>query len=134
MIDASELREIHPIYCYTPKGDTVTFDSIKTLIERTAKVHFVPVAFELSEISSNNSSTVTIEDCLIIYHPKHRNNYINFVIRIRRDGDTAYISKNEYGTSSLLFNFDGLNEEDENLIAEKKYYESLHAIFNFLKC
>jgi len=131
MIDASELREIHPIYCYTPKGDTVTFDSIKTLIERIAKVHFVPVAFELSEISSNNSGTVTIEDCLIIYHPKHRNNYINFVIRIRRDGDTAYISKNEYGTSSLLFNSDGLNEEDESLIAEKNTMNPCMQYLNF---
>jgi len=131
MINASDLREIYPIYCYTPKGDTVTFGSIKTLIERMAKVHYVPIAFEISEISSNNSGVVTIEDCLIIYHPKHRYDYINFVFRIRREGDTAYISKNEYGTSSLLINND---KDDKELIAEKKYYESMHIIFNFLKC
>jgi len=147
MIRLSELREIYPIYCYTPKGDTVTFESLKTLIEQTATVHGVPVAFELSEITSSRAGSIAIEDCLVVYHPEHRQDYMSIVFRIRREADTAYISKNEYGTSLRLKSTDILNEasklrnplrmiieDDKELEAEKRYYLALRSIFNFLKC
>jgi len=132
LISASQLRELHPIYCYHPKGDTVTFASLKRLLKQTAKVSGVPVAFAFDEIKSENSGVVTVEDCLIVYHPEHRHDYINIVFRIRREGDTAYISKNEYGTSQCLSDVDNRNEKERE--AEKQYYSALHSIFNFLKC
>ena len=147
MIRSSELREIYPIYCYAPKGDTVTFASLKNLIGKTAKVHGIPVAFELNEITSRKSNEITVEDCLVVYHPKHRQDYINIVFRIRREADIAYISKNEYGTSPRMKStnmFDEASklrnplrkviEDDKELEAEKRYYLALHAVFNFLKC
>ena len=132
MINANLLRELHPIYCYCPKGDTVTFVAIKNLIRKTAKVSGVPVAFTFDEIKSEKSGVVTVEDCLVVYHPAHRHDYINIVFRIRREGDTAYISKNEYGTSQYLSDTDNRDEKERE--AEKQYYSALHAIFNFLKC
>ena len=132
MINASELRELHPIYCYYPKGNTVTFASIKRLLKKTAKVSGVPVAFAFDEIKSENSGVVTVEDCLVVYHPAHRYDYINIVFRIRREGDTAYISKNEYGTSQYLSDTDHRDEKERE--AEKQYYSALHLIFSFLKC
>jgi len=132
MINVSQLRELHPIYCYCPKGDTVTFAEIKRLLRKTAKVSGVPVAFAFDEIKSENLGIITVEDCLVVYHPAHRHDYINIVFRIRREGDTAYISKNEYGTSLYLSDTDNRDEKERE--AEKQYYSALHLIFNFLKC
>jgi len=147
-IESSELREIHPIYCYTPKGDTVTFNAIKDLVEKTAMTHDIPVAFEFGEIASGKNTTITLEDCLILYHPEHRHDYISFVFRIRRENDIAYISKNEYGTSQRVSNTDDvldeakklknpprqLIEDDKELEAEKRYYLALRSVFEFIKC
>jgi len=147
MILVSELHELHPIYCYCPKGDTVTFASIKNLLVKTAKQAGVPVAFAFDEIKSEKSGDIIIEDCLIVYHPEHRHDYFNIVFRIRREGDTAYISKNEYGKSRLLSNTENIFDtndfynstehgayEDKEREREKQYYLALHSIFSFLKC
>jgi len=148
MIEASQLRELHPVYCYTPKGDTVTFESIRTLIKKDANKHSVPVAFAFDEITSGDVFAPIIEDCLVVYHPEHRYDYINIVFRIRREGDTAYISKSEYGTSQRVSNTDDVLREadklrnplrkivddDKEREAEKRYYLALRSIFEYIKC
>ena len=142
------MREIHPVRCYTPKGDTVTFEAIKNSIGKEAKNWGVPVAFSFDEIASGNVGDYIIEDCLVVYNPEHKHDYISIVFRIRRDGDTAYIMKSEYGTSSRLTNTtDVLDEakklrnplrqivdDDKELEAEKRYYLALHSIFEYVKC
>lgn len=148
MIEIQQLRELHPVYCYTPKGDTVTFESIRNLIEKDANKHSVPVAFAFDEITSGDVFAPIIEDCLVVYHPEHRYDYINIVFRIRREGDTAYISKSEYGTSTRVHNTDDVLREadklrnplrkivddDKEREAEKRYYLALRSIFEYIKC
>ena len=149
MISVSELRDIHPIVCYTPKGDSVTFEAIKNLINRTAKAHGITVAFDYDEVSSNEGGTNVIEDCLVIFHPKHRHDFFNVIFRIRREGDKAFIIKSEYGISAQLeknytlidaeqdeeASAPGTSSLDYNIIdAERDYYRSLMAIFSYIKC
>jgi len=149
VIDISELKEIHPVVCYSPKGDTVTFDAIKSLINKTAKVHGISIAFDYDEVSSGDGDSVIIEDCLVVFHPNHRDDFYNIVFRIRREDDKAFIIKSEYGKSVLLENTYSLidaNEDVENKVsgeatpdmnlleAEKMYYRSLMAIFKYIKC
>jgi len=147
MIDVAQLPEIHPVLCYTTKGDTVTLEAIKNLIDKDARKHGVPVAFAFDEIKSGSAATPVIEDCLVVYHPEHRHDYISIVFRIRRVGDTAYIMKNEYGSSPRMTHTDMLSEaaklrnplrqiveEDKELEAEKRYYLALRSIFEYVKC
>ena len=134
MIDIVQLREIHPVLCYAPKGDTVTFEAIKRLIGAEAQKHGVPVAFSFDEIISEEADSVIVEDCLIVYHPEHTHDYISFVFRIRRDGDSAFIIKNEYGASPRMLSTDMLTEADKELEAEKRYYLAMRSIFEFVKC
>ena len=149
MIDISELKEIHPVVCYSPKGDTVTFEAIKSLINKTAKEHGIPIAFDYDEVSSGDVDSVIIEDSLVVFHPNHRNDFYNIVFRIRREDDKAFIIKSEYGKSALLekaYNLIDANEDVENKVsgeatpdmnlleAEKMYYRSLMAIFMCIKC
>jgi hypothetical protein len=143
----SELREIHPVLCYAPKGDTVTFKAIENLIKKEANKYGVPVAFAHDEIISDNDGSIVIEDCLIVFHPEHIHDYIKIVFRIKRDGDKAFIIKNEYGTSprmtstdmfeeasKLRNSFMQIVENDKELEVEKRYYLAIHSIFKYVKC
>lgn len=104
------------------------------MIKKTAIIHAVPVAFASDEVSSWSADGLVIEDCLIVYQPKHRYDYINIVFRIRREGDKAYILKSEYGISPRISYTDVLCEakklgkplgkiieDDKELEAEKRY-------------
>ena len=119
MIDLKQLTEIHPIYCY-PKGDTVSFEAIEKEIRKIADEFGIPIIIDTDKINSGSIIAPVIEDCLIIYHPEHRSDYRNFVIRISREGDTAFIGKFSLGDAG----------HDE----EKKYFKVLLAVFEFLKC
>ena len=147
MIDISQLRETPTVYCYTPKGDTVTFKAIKREINKVAKAYGVPVAFAFDEIVFETCGNIVVEDCLVVYNPKHANDYYKIVFRIRRDGDIAYISKSEYGISKRMncayafwsddkdassVSINGIY--DEEFHTEKNYYQALKVIFKFLKC
>lgn len=147
MINISQLRETPLIYCYTPKGDTVTFEAIKREISKVAKAYGVPIAFAFDEIVSETCGKITVEDCLVVYNPEHVDDYFKIVFRIRRDNNIAYISKSEYGTSKRMncaHAFWSNNEDessvsidgtcDEEFHAEKNYYRALKIIFKFVKC
>jgi len=146
MVDAAKLHEIHPIHCYSPKGDTVSFKAIRNLLEKTAKDFGVPIAFCLEEITSEDRGSLVIEDCLVVYHPKHRQDYYSVIFRIRRERESAFIQKNVYGRS-LRFNpcdvfKNGSQDgdtmestiEDAEYEAEKNYYRALQAIFKYHRC
>ncbi|MDR2569494.1 MAG: hypothetical protein LBD23_04230 [Oscillospiraceae bacterium] len=149
MIDISDLREIHPVVCYSPKGDTVTFEAIKKLINRTAKAHGISISFDYDEVSSGEGDSIIIENCLVVFHPNHRNDFFNVIFRIRREGDKAFIFKSEYGNSAQLEktytlidaaqDVEKSNSGSDNidislLEAEQMYYRALMAIFKYVKC
>ena len=149
MINVSDLRDIHPVVCYSPKGDTVTFEAIKKLINRTAKAHGISIAFDYDEVSSGEGDSIIIEDCLVVFHPNHRDDFFNVIFRIRREGEKAFIFKSEYGSSVQLEktytlidaaqDVEKSNSGSDNidislLEAEQMYYRALMAIFSYIKC
>ncbi len=49
------------------------------------------------------------EDCIILYHPKHQDDYFNFVFQVAYQGNYAFISANSFGVSKLI----GTEEADK---------------------
>ena len=44
----------------------------------------------------------TVEDCIVLYHPEHRNDYFKFCIRVGRQGTYAFVSVNDFGQSKQM--------------------------------
>ena len=44
----------------------------------------------------------SIVDCIVLYHPEHRNDYYKIAISIKRQGTMAFISAYEFGESKNL--------------------------------
>lgn len=95
MIPLNELCEILPVYIY-PKGDTVSFSAIQNFVSRVADDFNVPIAFAKDQIVRGILPEFIVEDCIVIYHPKHQKDYFKIVTCINRNNDTAHIHKYIY--------------------------------------
>ena len=46
-----------------------------------------------------------IEDCIVMYHPEHRNDYFLFCIRVQQEGNLAFVAVNDFGASKQMDKF-----------------------------
>jgi len=146
MIDISHLHKLYPVHCYSPKGDTVSFEAIRDLVGKTARDFGVPISLFLDEIRTEDNGAIVIEDCLVVYHPEHRYDYFSIVFRIRRENESAFIQKNLYGKSLRLDRCEayGSDSQDEDIVdsitrneeheSERNYYRAMQAIFKYHGC
>ena len=100
MIKVTDLKETRPTVRYQ-NGD-VTLQTLQDAIEICAKKMMSPVAFKMDEVVAGKKRTDGVEECLLIYHPEHEKDYVNFCIRIKMQGTYAFVSVHEYGKSKLL--------------------------------
>lgn len=144
MIPLNELCEILPVYVY-PKGYTVSFDAIQGFVSKVADDFNVPIAFVQNEIVSINLPKFVVEECLVIYHPDHQQDYFKIVIRINRDTDTAYIHKYIFGGNLRTNTGHNVTDTDKNKSgvrkikrdksdSENNYFAALKAIFEYVRC
>ena len=101
MIKDKDLREFRQTYCYRD-GSGVTLQGIQEAIKGNSERYQIPISFYNDQIKTGgmlNSNTV---DCLVLYHPEHRNDYFKIAISIRYEGTMAYVSTRDFGESKNM--------------------------------
>ena len=97
------MREFRPVYQYED-GEYVTLDAVKWAISEAAQNLDVPVAFYPDQVKSGNLFNKSVEDCLVMYNPEHKNDYYLICIRVQHQGNLAYVAINNFGSSLRWIN------------------------------
>lgn len=98
MIKADSLREFRPAVRYRD-GSAITLKTVQEALTDCAKNIGIPVAFYSDQVKSGGMFNSTVEDCIVMYHPEHQNDYFKFCIRVTKQGSYAFVSVNDFGTS-----------------------------------
>lgn len=101
MIKADELREFRPVVRYRD-GSNITLQTVQEALKDCAQGMGIPVAFYNDQVKSGGMFNKTIEDCIVLYHPEHQNDYVKICIRVGRQGNYAFVSANDFGTSKQM--------------------------------
>lgn len=101
MIKADELREFRPVVRYR-EGNDITLQTVQGALEDCASNMGISVAFYNDQVKSGGIFNKTIEDCIVLYHPDHRNDYYKVCIRVGRQGNYAFVAANDFGTSKQM--------------------------------
>ena len=101
MIKADELREFRPVVRYKD-GSNVTLRTVQNAIQDCAQNIGIPVAFYEDEVKSGGLFNKTVENCIVLYHPEHQNDYIKICIRVEHQGTYAFVSAMDFGTSKQI--------------------------------
>ncbi len=104
MIKIDDLREFRPKYRFED-GVDMSLEVIKEALQLEANRIGIPIAFYADQVKSGGLFTRQIEDCLVMYHPDHRNDYFTFCIRVQHQGSMAYVSVNDFGSSKQMDKF-----------------------------
>lgn len=101
MIKESELWDYKEPIRYQ-NGEAVTLMTIQTAITEAAANFAIPVAFRNEQVKSGGLFNSTAEDCLVMYHPEHMKDYLQFCIRVQHQGIYAIVSVKRCGQSKQL--------------------------------
>lgn len=83
-------------------GEAVTLMTIQTALTEAAANFAIPVAFKNDQIKSGGLFNSATEDCLVMYHPEHEKDYLQFCIRVQHQGIYAIVNVNRCGQSKQL--------------------------------
>ena len=101
MIKADTLREFRPSVRYKD-GSGITLQTVQEAIKDCAQGMGIPVAFYSDQVKSGGLFNSSVEDCIVMYHPEHQNDYFKFCIRVGRQGTYAFVSVNDFGQSKQM--------------------------------
>lgn len=105
MIKEKELRVMRDRVRYNNKsGDPVTLPSIQRALTAAAEEAGIPMAFYDDEVKIGGMLSSEVDKCLVVYHPEHQKDYFKICIRVKTQGNFAFVSFNDFGTSKLLGN------------------------------
>ena len=101
MIRVDELNNFRPqVRC--PNGERINLDMIQNAIKDCAEQFGIPVAFRNDQVKSGGFFNATVENCLVMYHPNHTDDYLKFCIRVRRQGTYAFVVIDSFGYSRQM--------------------------------
>lgn len=103
MIKEKDLREMRPQVRYKD-GQSITLQTVQNAIRDCAQANGIPVAFKADQIKYGGLIGGSVVDCIVLYHPEHEKDYFNLAIQVKHQGNYAFISVNDFGTSKLLGN------------------------------
>lgn len=103
MIKEKDLREMRPQVRYKD-GQSITLQAVQNAIRDCAQANGIPVAFKADQIKYGGLIGGSVVDCIVLYHPEHEKDYFNLAIQVKHQGNYAFISVNDFGTSKLLGN------------------------------
>lgn len=101
MIKEKELREFRDTVRYS-NGEGITLQTVRDAIKDCAMKMGIAVAFRSDQVKVGGLLNSTTDDCLVMYHPEHENDYFKFCIRVRRQGVYAFVSINDFGQSKQM--------------------------------
>lgn len=99
VIKEKELQEFRPQIRYQD-GQDITLQAIQSLLQGEAQQAGIPIAFRLDQVRGGLFGGA--EDCLVLYHPEHQKDYFSVAVRIKRQGNYAFVSAESFGTSKLI--------------------------------
>lgn len=101
MIKSDELREFRPVVRYQ-NGEGITLSTVQDAVQDCADKMGVPVAFRGDQVKSGGLFNSSVEDCIVLYHPQHQVDYFRFCIRVKHQGSYAFVSVNDFGSSTQM--------------------------------
>lgn len=101
MIKADTLREFRPSVCYKD-GSGITLQTVREAITDYAQSMGIPVAFYNEQVKSGGLFNSSVENCIVMYHPEHQNDYFKFCIRVEHQGAYTFVSVNDFGQSKQM--------------------------------
>lgn len=138
-------------------GTNVDLQNIAQLLQAGFAKYNVPVAFEFDKVKAGGLLKSTTTDCLVLYHPEHKKDYVNFVIRLSNQGTMTFVNVDSFGSSKqmkkqieyetnreqrrgqdvgsqlaniLTTNLMTLGRSKSKLEEEKNYYKTCHAVMD----
>lgn len=88
------------------QGESVTLEAIEHRLHQIANGVGVPMAFAYDKVQFGGliGSLVGsgIEDCLVVSHPSHPNDYFKYAIRVKYQGTYAFVTIQSFGNSKQL--------------------------------
>jgi len=103
MIKEKDLREMRPNVRYQ-NGESITLQTLQNALQDAANAHGIAVAFYADEVKYGGLIGGGTEPCLVLYHPEHEKDYFKVCIRVKKQGNYAFVSVNDFGQSRQLNN------------------------------
>ena len=103
MIKEKELREMRPRVRYQ-NGASIMLKTIQNALQDYFDEAAIPVAFYADQIKYGGFIGGSTEDCIVLYHPQHENDYYKVAITVNHQGKYAFVSVNDFGSSRQLGN------------------------------
>lgn len=100
MILEKDLQELQPEIC-CQNGQGITLQVVQNELHEKMGQASIAISFYPEKVKYAGLLGGT-EDCLVVYHPDHKKDYFSIVIRIKRQGNVAYITVNATGVSKLM--------------------------------
>lgn len=107
MIKIDALEEIRPNVRYKGGSGLITLDAIEERLMLEAQNAGIPLSLKKDQVKSGGLFNSSVEDCLVLYHPSHENDYFKFCVRLQTQGNYAFVSVYSFGQSKQ-FNKAGL--------------------------
>ncbi len=99
MIKEKDLREGRQIRFRD--GDDITLETVQEGLADLADQNAIKIAFYKDQVKFGGLFNSNIEDCIVLYHPEHRNDYICTVLRVTHQGKYAFLNIDDYGYSKM---------------------------------
>lgn len=122
MIKADELREFRPVVRYKD-GKDITLQAVQNAIKDYAQGIGIPVAFYPDQVKSGGMFNKTTEECIVLYHPDHQNDYFKICIRVNHQGTYAFVSAMDFGKSKQLKKADQVEAYRESRRGQSMSYK-----------
>ncbi len=103
MIKEKDLREMRPRVRYQ-NGSSITLKTIQNALQDYFNDAAIPVAFYADQIKYGGLIGGSTEDCVVLYHPQHENDYFKVAITVQYQGKFALVTVNDFGSSTQLGN------------------------------
>lgn len=114
MIKEKDLREMRPNVRYAD-GQNITLGTLQTVLQNAANENGIDVAFYTDEVKCGGLIGGSVEPCLVLYHPQHEKDYFKLCIRVKHQGNYAFVSVHDFGVSTQMGN-EGSKENLKNIM------------------
>lgn len=102
MIKEKNLRDSRS-YAFR-NGEKIHLDMVAEGLATLADSYGVKIAFAKDQVKFGDLLDNTVENCIVLFHPEHRNDYISTVFRVKHLGRYAFMYLDDMGVSKNFKN------------------------------
>lgn len=82
-------------------GEGLSLERAVAAITDEADKNAIPLAYYNEQVKFGGLIGGSVEDCVVFYHPNHKKDYINTVVRVSHQGKYAFLAVDHIGTSKM---------------------------------